>query len=105
MAQFGGLIGDWLARWHARRARRQMEAGAQAFWRWFSTVSDDTRHLVRTGLAPGPGGLSTALARRVEELNHHSLQYHPHVRVVVGGAAEEPELVLTADGEPRGADA
>src|SRR6185503_16953937 len=35
----------------------------------------------------------------------HSLEYHPQVRVLLGGAVGEPEVLLTAAGDPRGADA
>ncbi len=84
--------------WDRWRARRR----AAAFWRWFAGEADDLRTAL--GRAPQAGEIPPALSDRVRELNRRTTAYHPLVRALLGGSADEPELVLTADGNPDGAD-
>lgn len=95
------LLGAW-DRWRARREAAKAAVRAEAFWRWFAGVADELRQVIGRELAPG--SLSPVLSGWVNELNRRTTAYHPLVRAVVGGSAEEPELVLTPDGDPAGSD-
>ena len=77
-------------------------ASAEAFWRWFAGVADELRQVV--GREVGRGDVSPVLSDWVDVLNRRTTAYHPLVRAVIGGSAEEAELVLTPDGDPEGSD-
>ena len=91
-------------RWLATRTKRKAAARADAFWQWFAGTSDTLLELIR-----GPELQLRASSPKVEEwiheLNRRTAAYHPTVRAVIGvvgdGAAE---LVLTAEGNPAGAE-
>lgn len=90
-------------RWRARRDAEKAAARAEGFWRWFMGIADDLRQVVGRELAAGD--VPPALSGWVDELNRRTTAYHPLVRAVVGGSAENAELILTPDGDPEGADA
>lgn len=95
------LLGAW-DRWRARREAEKAAVRAEAFWRWFTGAADELRQAIGRELAPGD--VAPVLSGWLNELNRRTTAYHPLVRAVVGGSAEKPELVLTPDGEPAGAD-
>lgn len=90
------FLWDQWKRWRAARNQQKAAARAAAFWQWFASISDDLLERVRGG---GPG-----LEQWLEELNRRTAGYHPAVRAVLGLVAGAPELVLTAEGNPSGAE-
>ena len=89
--------------WRAMRTKRKAAARADAFWQWFAGVSDTLLGLIReAGLQPE--ARSPEIEEWVNELNWRTAAYHPTVRAVIGLAAGTPELVLTAEGNPAGAE-
>jgi hypothetical protein len=75
---------------------------ADEFWRWFATAADPLGGLVRQRAASGE--VLPDLAHAVDELNRHTMAFHPLVHAQVGGSADRPELILTPEGDPDGAE-
>ena len=96
------ILEKW-SRWHAARAERKAALRAVEFWQWFAGTSDTLLQLIRGGGLQSPGS-SSNLGQWVAELNRRTAAYHPTVRAVIGQAGDIPELVLTAEGNPAGAE-
>ena len=85
-------MGFW-NRWRAARQQRNAARRAAAFWNWFlgtaETLLDET---------------PATLAARIEALNERAAAYHPTLRALLGRSDDGPELILTCEGNPAGAE-
>jgi len=93
---------DWWNRWRAARYQRKVALRAEAFWRWFRSTSEPLPEIIRSELSSE--GPSPNIAAWVAELNRRAAAYHPAVRAVLGRSPDAPELVVTSEGNPAGAE-
>lgn len=96
-------IFDKWSRWRATRAKRKAALRAEEFWQWFASISETLSQSIRGGELQSQRS-SPELDRWIAELNRRTAAYDPTVRAVIGRNGDVPELVITAEGDPAGAE-
>ena len=91
-----GAVGALYERYARQRCAPRRSGGGSPALR---TLADFIRERGLVSESPSP-----ALRTWITELNRRTTAYHPAVRAVVGVAAGTPELVVTAEGDPAGAE-